>query len=78
MNVLRAWCVNGLFQMFNRHTVLRIPMPIMMRPLRMYVERGELVVILRNPLNGENDTGRSGQGGRSRAPQRYNSRVSAL
>lgn len=57
MNVLRAWCVSGMFQMFNRHTVLRIPMPIMMRPVRMRVENGELVVVfsLLERLDGRDD-----------------------
>ena len=55
MNVLRAWCVNGMFQMTKSRTVLTIPLPVKLIPLRMYVENGELVVVLRNPIDGEND-----------------------
>ena len=78
MNVLQSWCVNGLFQMTKSRTVLTIPLPVKLIPLRMYVERGELVVVLRNPLNGENDTGCSGQGKDSTARQCLNSRIRAL
>lgn len=48
MNVLRAWCVNGLFQQLERKVILKIPLPIKMRPVSMRVENDELVVEFRD------------------------------
>ena len=52
MNVLRAWCVNGLFQMTKSRTVLTIPLPVKLIPLRMYVKDGELVVVFATTQKG--------------------------
>jgi hypothetical protein len=43
-----SWSVSGLFMTIGKRMTLRIPLPVVAVPLRMYVEHGELVVVFRD------------------------------
>lgn len=42
-----SWTANALFTGIRRQVKLTIPLPTKLTPLRMYIEHGDLVVVLR-------------------------------